>query len=145
MSKVIDLKAYKLHKESVELIEHMLDICCTLKGVDWSERDDLSNEEIRHYLKQYLDMTDAEPGVYETISKLFPDETETSFADRSTEILMNNIASSFEGGIEPYHVLEDTDLNKIFETIDESYPNNPEISELIKNKIAEKIKTLKKT
>ena len=142
MSKIIDLKKYKQHKENVELIEHMLDICCTIKGIDWSERNELTNEEIRCYLNQYLDMTEAEDNLYEIISKLFRDEEEPTKSEKSVDILMNNIASSLEYGFEPYHVYDDSDLNSVFEAIDKSYPDNPEISELIKNKISEKIKKL---
>ena len=140
MSKVIDLKSYKQHKESVELIEGMLDFCCAMKGIDWSERNTLTNEEIISYLNQYLDYTEAEEELYGIIKKLFSGEPEMTRVEKSTDILMNNVRNALGGDFESYHVLDEEDLEKAFEAIDKSYPDNPEISNLIRNKITERLK-----
>ena len=140
MSKVIDLKSYKQHKESVELIEGMLDFCCAMKGIDWSERNTLTSEEIVSYLNQYLDYTEAEEELYGIVKKLFSGEPEMTRAEKGADILMNNVRNALGGDFEPYHVLDEDDLEKAFEAIDRSYPDNPEISNLIRNKITERLK-----
>jgi len=140
MTKIIDLNAYRRHKEDTQLVENMLDICCVLKGIPWEERNGLSNDEIKHYLGEYLSSIEADKEDYEILSKLFPDNIEPTKIEKSLDILMSNIGASLEEGVEPYSVLDDSDLEKAFEAIEKSFPNNPEISELIRNKITEKIK-----
>lgn len=140
MSKVIDLKSYKQHKENTELIERMLDLCCVMKGIDWSERNTLTNEEIISYLSQYLDHTEAEEEQYEIVKKIFSGEQKMTRAKKSAEILMNNVRHALGGDFESYHLMDEEDLEKAFEAIDKSYPDNPEISNLIRNKITEQLK-----
>ncbi len=140
MPKVIDLKSYKEHKENTELIEGMLNLCCVMKGIDWSERNTLTSEEIMYYLNQYLDYTEAEEELYGIVKKLFSVEPETTRVQKATDILMNNVSLAFDGDFEPYHVLSEDDLEKAFEAIDKSYPNNPEISNSIRSKITERLK-----